>query len=66
MTLVDMVLLITGNYLGIGIEGMERMILYPVLVWELALAGYLINAPLNEASGAMNDSHNDSAERWRE
>jgi hypothetical membrane protein len=55
MTLVDMVLLITGNYLGIGIGGMERMILYPILVWGVALAGYLINAPLKPLTSLSGD-----------
>jgi hypothetical membrane protein len=43
LTLVDMVLFITGNYFGIGVGGMERMIVYPALVWGLAFAGFLIN-----------------------
>ena len=43
LTLVDMVLFISGNYLGIGVGGMERMIVYPALVWGLAFAGFLIN-----------------------
>jgi len=43
LTLVDMVLFITGNYFGVGVGGMERMIVYPALVWGLAFAGFLIN-----------------------
>jgi hypothetical membrane protein len=43
LTLVDMVLFITGNFLGLGVGGMERMIVYPTLVWGIAFAGYLIN-----------------------
>lgn len=45
LTLVDMVLFITGNYLGMGVGGMERMIVYPALVWGLAFAGFLVNRP---------------------
>ena len=35
----------TGTYLGLGIGGMERMIVYPVLVWGMTLGGYLMAAP---------------------
>lgn len=30
------------NYLGLGWGGMERMIVYPVLVWALGFGGYLM------------------------
>ncbi|MEM2154927.1 MAG: DUF998 domain-containing protein [Nitrososphaeria archaeon] len=30
------------NYLGLGRGGMERMVVYPVLVWALGFGGYLI------------------------
>ena len=29
-------------YLGLGAGGMERMIVYPVLVWALGFGGYLM------------------------
>jgi hypothetical membrane protein len=45
LTLVDMVLFTTGNFLELGVGGMERMIVYPALAWGLAFAGYLINRP---------------------
>ncbi|MFQ5870208.1 MAG: DUF998 domain-containing protein [Candidatus Zixiibacteriota bacterium] len=32
----------SGNHLGIGIGGMERMILYPILLWAIVFGGYLI------------------------
>jgi len=41
ISLVSMILFATGNYLGLGIGGMERMIVYPVLLWGLALGTYL-------------------------
>ncbi|HLI45824.1 MAG TPA: DUF998 domain-containing protein [Geobacterales bacterium] len=41
VSLISMVLFATGNYLGLGIGGMERMIVYPVLLWGLAFGGYL-------------------------
>lgn len=43
LSLVDLILFVTGNNLGLGVGGMERMIMYPVLVWGLAFAGFLIN-----------------------
>ena len=32
----------TGNYLGLGKGGMERMILYPILTWGVGFGAYLI------------------------
>ena len=43
--LASLVLFVSGTYLGIGFGGMERMIVYPVLLWEVALGGYLLAAP---------------------
>lgn len=43
LSLVDLILFVTGNNLGLGVGGMERMIMYPVLMWGLAFAGFLIN-----------------------
>ena len=40
-SLAAMVLFGSGNYLGLGRGGMENMILQPLLVWGLALGGYL-------------------------
>lgn len=34
-------LFVSGNYLGLGAGGMERMIAYPVLLWAAAAGGYL-------------------------
>jgi hypothetical membrane protein len=31
----------TGNYLGLGKGGMERMIVYPILLWVVAFGGHL-------------------------
>ncbi|MDA4115185.1 MAG: DUF998 domain-containing protein [Thaumarchaeota archaeon] len=42
ITLVAVVLYGTGTYLGLGQGGMERMVVYPVLIGGLAFAGYLI------------------------
>ncbi len=42
--LVALVLFTTGNDLGIGFGGMERMIAYPVLFWGIAFGAYLMAA----------------------
>src|SRR5437899_9594859 len=36
------ILFIDGVYLGLGGGGMERMIVYPVLLWSIAFSGQLI------------------------
>jgi len=41
-TLVAIVLYGTNTYLGLGQGGMERMIVYPVLIGGLAFGGYLM------------------------
>jgi hypothetical membrane protein len=43
LSLVNLIIFTTGNNLGLGVGGMERMIVYPVFVWGLAFAGFLIN-----------------------
>lgn len=40
--LVALALFGTGNFLGIGKGGMERMIAYPILLWALAFGAHLI------------------------
>ena len=32
-------------FLGLGPGGMERMIVYPILLWEVAFAGHLMASP---------------------
>jgi hypothetical membrane protein len=34
----------TGNTLGIGVGGIERMIVYPLLIWGLGFGGTIANA----------------------
>jgi len=43
-SLAALILFATGNYLGLGHGGMERLIVYPVLAWGLMVAGYLLTA----------------------
>ncbi len=48
--LVANVLFNTGIYLGIGPGGMERMVLYPFLLWGLAFGGYLVTHQVKKIS----------------
>jgi hypothetical protein len=41
-TLVAMVLFASNTYLGLGAGGMERMIVYPVLLWSIGLGGHMM------------------------
>ena len=41
-SLVATILYVDGVYLGLGGGGMERMIVFPVLLWSIAFSGYLI------------------------
>ena len=41
LSLVALGLYISKTYLGLGPGGMERMIVWPILVWGLAFGGYL-------------------------
>ena|SRR5579863_7019513 len=42
LTLAALVLYIGGEYLGLGPGGMERMVVYPVLVWSLGFGGHVM------------------------
>ena len=42
VTLVALLLYIPGEYLGLGAGGMERMVVYPVLVWSLGFGGHMM------------------------
>jgi hypothetical membrane protein len=41
-----LLLFATRTYAGLGVGGMERMIVWPVLTWAIAFGGYLVGAPL--------------------
>ncbi len=43
--LAALALELSRNYLGLGFGGMERMIVYPVLLWTVAFGGSLMTAP---------------------
>jgi len=42
VTLVALILYILGVYLGLGAGGMERMIVYPALLWAVGFGGHLM------------------------
>lgn len=42
ITLVSLVLRVGGNYLGLGTGGMERMVVYPMLLWAIGFGGHLM------------------------
>jgi hypothetical membrane protein len=42
LTLAALVLYTGGDYLGLGAGGMERMVVYPVLVWSIGFGGHLM------------------------
>ncbi len=43
LVLVSIYLFISGTDFGLGLGGMERMIVYPTLFWALAMSGYLMS-----------------------
>jgi hypothetical membrane protein len=42
MSLVALALFISGNHLGLGAGGMERMIAHPELLWAIGFGSHLI------------------------
>ena len=45
MTLSALVLFVVHQYLGLGVGGMQRIIVYPILIWTIGVGGYLIALP---------------------
>jgi len=48
IVILALILFGSGNYLGLGRGGMERMIAYPALLWTVMFGGYL----MGKSSGA--------------
>lgn len=48
--LVALILFGTGNYIGLGKGGMERMILYPILMWGIGFGAHLIGQNDNKTT----------------
>jgi len=42
VTLAALFLYVGGEYLGLGAGGMERMVVYPVLLWAIGFGGHLM------------------------
>jgi hypothetical membrane protein len=42
LTFGSLVLFVLGIHLGLGAGGMERMIVYPVILWGVSFGGYLM------------------------
>ena len=40
--LISLILYVPGIYLGLGKGGMERLIVYPNLLWALGFGGWII------------------------
>ncbi len=51
-SLMAMVLFGSGNSLGLGVGGMERMIAYPELLWVVGFGGYLFGHCVNKSESA--------------
>ncbi|VVB61958.1 Uncharacterised protein [uncultured archaeon] len=45
MSLLMLIFFIGNFYLGLGVGGMERMIVYPILIWMIGSGGFLIAFP---------------------
>jgi len=43
ITLVATILLVSKIFLGLGMGGMERMIVYPLIIWALGAGAYLMS-----------------------
>ena len=52
MGLAALVLYSIGADLGLGTGGMERMIVYPALIWELLFGGVLMGTPEGKIAAA--------------
>jgi hypothetical membrane protein len=48
VSLTSLGLFASENYLGLGHGGMERMIVYPVLLWALVFGGYIITKDVKQ------------------
>jgi len=49
ISLSALVLFLTGNHLGLGPGGMERMIAYPIIFWAIAFGAYLMHPARQKA-----------------
>jgi len=47
LIILSIILYAEGDFYGIGVGGMERMIVYPTLLWALIFSGYLMGVEKN-------------------
>ena len=50
-SLLALVLVLSKTYLGLGLGGMERMVAYPLLLWEVGFGSQLISYPVLARGG---------------
>ena len=48
--LLALVLVLSTTYLGLGLGGMERMVAYPLLLWEVGFGSHIIRYPMHAGS----------------
>jgi len=53
LSLIALGLFASNTYLGLGVGGMERMIVWPILVWGLAFGGYLFAMSSSSTGGSV-------------
>jgi hypothetical membrane protein len=58
MSLFALVLYVVNQYLGLGAGGMERIIVYPILIWTIGFGGFLIAYPEKSSNGLTNPNLN--------
>jgi len=45
VSLIALILFISGTYLGLGVGGMERLIVAPILLWSIVAGAHLVRIP---------------------
>jgi hypothetical membrane protein len=45
LSYVALTLFVVQQYVGLGVGGMERLVVYPILVWAIGFSGYLCAFP---------------------
>lgn len=45
VSLVALILFISGAYVGLGVGGMERLIVAPILLWSIVVGAHLVRIP---------------------
>jgi len=48
VSLVALVFFASDNYMGLGVGGMERLIVYPVIIWLIGIASSMVNGAIRK------------------